>query len=107
MPSCSAAMSTRCWPCCAAAARTWAGRRPPAADGLIAVLAPTVPTSWADEVLARDDRGNVVWAATGFQGERYGRATCERPGVHAVSLAAAGEQPARVAVALHLASHLG
>ncbi len=82
-------------------------RRPPAADGLIAVLAATVPTSWADEVLARDDRGNVVWAATGFQGERYGRATCERPGVHAVSLAAAGEQPARVAVALHLASHLG
>jgi hypothetical protein len=85
----------------------WPGwDRPPAANGLIAVLAPQAPTLWADEVLARDEAGSVVWAATGFLAERDGRATLERPGVRAVSLATTGEQPAQVAVALQVAAHL-
>ncbi len=85
----------------------WPGwRTPPAADGLVAILAANVSPAWADEILARDDRGSVVWAATGMNAERYGRATCERAGVHAVALAAAGEEPARVGLALQVASYL-
>jgi len=78
----------------------------PASDGLVVVLAADIDTAWADQVLACDDLGSVAWAATGRPAERLGWATLERPGVLAVSLAAAGERPPRVGVALQVASYL-
>jgi hypothetical protein len=83
--------------------QVWNWGRLPAVAGVVAA---DVDTPWADEVLARDDRGRVVWAATGFLAERHGRATLERPGVRAVSLAAAGQPPAQVGMALQVASYL-
>jgi len=73
---------------------------------LVAVLAPDASTSWADQVLAGDERGSVAWASTAAQAERYGRATLERPGVRAVSLAPAAAPPPRVGAALQVASYL-
>ncbi len=83
--------------------------------GLVAVVGSSGPpaeldgedsTSWADQVLAQDDRGSVVWARTAAQAERYGRATLERPGVRAVSLAPAAADPPRIGAALQVASYL-
>ncbi len=84
----------------------WSWLRPPATDGLVAVLDSEVSTSWADQVLAHAERGSVVWAVTAAQAERYGRATLERPGVRAVSLAPAAAEPQRVGAALQVASYL-
>lgn len=62
--------------------------------------------AWPDAILACGDDGIVVWAATGARPERSLPLAAARPGVHAISLAAAGEDPRRGNVALWLARRL-
>lgn len=86
---------------------TWPhARRLPATAGLVAAVTAGTDLAWADEILNESAGGAVVWAATRRQPERYGMATLERPGVHAVSLAPAEADPRRVHVALGLARRL-
>ncbi len=77
-----------------------------ALDDLIAVVAADVDTAWADQILASDERRRVVWVAAVLQPERDGRAALARAGVHAASLAAAGQPPGQVGMALQVASYL-
>jgi len=84
----------------------WPPWQPPGTDGLAAIVTPGASTAWADGLLARDNDGLVVWAATGAQPEAQGLARLQYPGVRAVTLAPARGDPRRVRLGLELAIHL-
>ncbi len=86
----------------------WPGwRAAPPADGLVVfVPGQRTATAWADMVLAHEQDGFVVWAATGAQPHPSIALMSGRTGVQAASLAPAGEDPRRVHVALRLARRL-
>lgn len=84
----------------------WPPWQPPSTDGLAAIVTPGGSTGWADGLLAREPDGLVVWAATGGEPAIEGLARLHYPGVRAVSLTLARNDPRRVRVALELALEL-
>ncbi len=81
--------------------------QPRTRNGLVAVVAPAASTAWADEVLAGDGGGTLVWSEAGLQPERTGLHTLHRVNVRAVSLAPAGRELQRVWAAIQFAWRLG
>jgi hypothetical protein len=84
----------------------WPPWQPPGSDGLAAIVSPGASTAWADGLLARDNDGLVVWAATSTHAETQALARLLYPGVRAVTLAPAKGDPRRVRLGLELAIHL-
>jgi len=81
-------------------------RQPRAGHGLLAVVGAAADTSWADQIVAGDDGGRLVWTATGVQPERAGLLAAQRLGVRVVCLAPAGRDPRRIRAVVQFAHRL-
>jgi hypothetical protein len=83
----------------------WPRWQPPPRDGVAAIVGPGAPITWADGLLAREDRRLVVWA-TATDPEQQGLNLLGQPGVQAAALATGRPDPRRVRLALEVAIDL-
>jgi hypothetical protein len=85
---------------------TWPRWQPPATSGLAALVDAGASIRWADGLLARDGQQLLVFAATAGHSENEAIARLRYPGVRAVTLVAARNDPRWIRLALEMAVRL-
>lgn len=95
------ASSTRVFPL------AWPRWQPPPQDGVAVIVSPDASITWADGLLAREERRMVVWAASiAGDTEHQGLTLLGQRGVMAAAVSTARTDPRRVGLALEVAIDL-